>query len=441
MQSSLRTYALVVVLVVILVVVAVLGSRGGLTSSSASLPPALPGPRVNRIAYVDLDGQVLSMNPDGSDILSISAGDGFFTWPTWSPDAKTLVYSAVEGDRSSGPSISLYSFDTASGQSQKLFVGEPGVAGLLAEGVVHYPLWSPDSKRLAFIAVTARGLTLFVDEVSAATDVEPVLDRGPLWMSWSSDSAYLLVHRGADHFLVDTARGNAVERLDVQAIEYRVPAWVPGQNTVTVLSSNGSGLDLGNADVVAGKLGKTRPIASVTRAPAFLWSPDGAYLALADTVRPLSYLRLNLLAYRDLRLIPSDARSKQIELQDNILAYFWSPDSTKLAYVTLAEGTNVLRWKLLSVSDGSQTPLVDFVPSRDQLTMFQFFDQYAYSHLLWSPDSRSLVFAGQLDTSAVTASAALHPGHQGSHIIVIDTEPTVSVEVIVPGTLGFWSPR
>ena len=441
MQSSIRVYALVVLLVVLLVVVAVLGSRGGLTSSSASLPPALPGPGVNRIAFVDLDGQVLSMNPDGSDLQSISAGDGFFTWPTWSPDAKTLVFSAVEGDRGSVPSIILYSFDTASKQKKKLFVGEPGVAGLLAVGVVHYPLWSPDSKRLAFIAVTAAGLTLFIDEVSAATDVEPVLDRGPLWMSWSSNSAYLLVHRGADHFLVDTARGNAVERLPVQAIEYRVPAWIPRQDTVTVVSSNGIGLDLGNADVVAGKLGKTRLIATVTREPAFLWSPDGAYLALAETVRPLSYLGLNLFAYRDLRLIPSGAQSKQIELQDNILAYFWSPDSTKLAFVTLAEGANVLRWKLLDVSDGSQTPLVDFVPSPDQLTMFQFFDQYAYSHLLWSPDSRSLVFAGQLDTSAVTASAALHPGHQGSHIVVIDTEPTVSVEVIVPGTLGFWSPR
>ena len=438
MQSSLRAYALVVVLVVLLVVVAVLGSRGGLTSSSASLPPA---PGVNRIAYVDLEGRVLSMTPDGSGLLSISAGDGFFAWPTWSPDAKTLVFSAVEGDRSSSPSISLYSFERASGQRKKLFVGDPGVAGLLAEGVVHYPLWSPDSKRLAFIAVTAGGLTLFVDEVSAATNAEPVLDRGPLWMSWSSDSAYLLVHRGADHFLVDTARGNAVERLEVQAIQYRVPAWIPQQNTVTVLSSNGSGLELGNADVVAGNLGKTRPIAKVTRAPAFLWSPDGAYLALAETVRPLGYLGLNLFAYRDLRLIPSGAESKQIELQDNILAYFWSPDSTKLAYVTLAEGTRGLRWKLLDVSDGSQTPLVDFVPSRDQLTMFQFFDQYAYSHLLWSPDSRSLVFAGQPRASAVTASAALHPGHQGSHIIVVDTEPTISVEVIVPGTLGVWSPR
>ena len=365
-----------------------------------------------------------------------------FTWPTWSPDAKTLVFSAVEGDRGRGPSMSLYSFDTASGESKKLFVGDPGVTGFLAEGVVHYPLWSPDSKRLAFIAVTASGLTLFVDEVSAATDVEPVLDRGPLWMSWSSDSAYLLVHRGADHFLVDTARGNAVERLDVQATQYRVPAWTPRRNTVTVLSSNGFDLNLGNADVVAGKLGKTRPIAEVTRGPAFLWSPDGAYLALAETVRPLSYLGLNLLAYRDLRLIPSGAESKQIELQDNILAYFWSPDSTKLAYVTLAEGANVLRWKLLNVSDfGGQTPLVDFFPSRDQLTMFQFFDQYAYSHLLWSPDSRSLVFAGQLRAGAVTASVALHPGHQGSHIIVIDTEPTVSAEVIVPGFMGFWSPR
>ena len=48
------------------------------------------------------------------------------------------------------------------------------------------------------------GLSLFVDDVRDSAEPAFVLDQGPLWMSWSPDSQYLLVHRGADHLLVNT---------------------------------------------------------------------------------------------------------------------------------------------------------------------------------------------------------------------------------------------
>ena len=73
--------------------------------------------------------------------------------------------------------------------------------------MVHYPLWSPDSTRVAFIAVTSQGLSLFLDDLTDSVEAAFILDQGPLWMSWSPDSKYLLVHRGADHFLVNTIEG------------------------------------------------------------------------------------------------------------------------------------------------------------------------------------------------------------------------------------------
>lgn len=82
-----------------------------------------------------------------------------------------------------------------------------------------------------------------------------------------------------------------------------------------------------------------------------------------------------------------------------------------------------------------------FTPSPDQLTMFQFFDQYSYSHSLWSADSQSLVFAGRLSTEAVSASWGLERSVQGSHIIVVDVSPIPSPASIAEGSLGFWSPR
>ena len=84
---------------------------------------------------------------------------------------------------------------------------------------------------------------------------------------------------------------------------------------------------------------------------------------------------------------------------------------------------------------------MDFIPSREQLTMFQFFDQYAYSHSLWSPDGRSLVFAGKLVDRAKSAFATSDVARQGSHIIVVGTDSDPSTQTIANGILAFWSPQ
>jgi hypothetical protein len=98
----------------------------------------------------------------------------------------------------------------------------------------------------------------------------------------------------------------------------------------------------------------------------------------------------------------------------------------------------MMRWNILSVADGEQWPLVDFVPSFDQVTVFQFFDQYARSHTMWSPDSKSLVFAGRVAGGSLSASLGQQPA---SSIIVIGTERRPTVDTIASGTLGLWSPR
>ena len=70
--------------------------------------------------------------------------------------------------------------------------------------------------------------------------------------------------------------------------------------------------------------------------------------------------------------------------------------------------------------------------------MVQFFNQYAHSHSVWSPDSQSLVIAGRTATGAVSA-ASRQPADQ---IIVLTTDPTnPTFQVIGDGYLGFWSPR
>jgi Tol biopolymer transport system component len=397
---------------------------------------------VNLIAFVSHDGEVWTTTPDGSDKQKVSPQTGgFFTWPTWSPDASRIVFSAVTGTSPSDSTSSLLAFDLGSDGPYEIYAGEPGVPGLLAVGVVHYPQWSPDSERLAFVAVTSTGLNLFIDDLSDDVGAEFVLDNGPVWITWSPDSQYLFVHRGPSHFLVDTKDGIQVNRLDIPPSGYRVPAWRTDGEAVTiaVVDVNGD-YTIYSADVAGGEMAVPEPMVSTPPQVAFLWSPTGEYLALAGSSQYLVHRGSLFNKYERLTLFPRDGTEVATQIQRSVLSFFWSPDGSKLAYVTTTEDDSALRWMILDAENGSEWHLVDFVPSREQLSVYEFFDQYAYSHSPWSPDSRSLVFAGTPVGGGTTASYGSGQAPRYS-IVTVDTSPTAFVNIIAEGILGFWSPR
>ena len=226
MTGSFRLYAGVAVLASVVIVLTVVGSRAGAPGDGFQWPPDYT---VNRIAVVGSDARIRTYSPDGTGELLITPDDGVFTWPTWSPNGRDIAYSRVTRDAQGQQFIALDSYDRISQEYSVVHQGDPGFAGLLAEGVVHYPLWSPDSKKLAFVVVTQnRGLSLFLSD--RTTDDEPrfLLDSGPLWMSWSSDSGHLAVHRGGQHFLVQMDDDPKAKSLWLEPSDgYRVPAWRP----------------------------------------------------------------------------------------------------------------------------------------------------------------------------------------------------------------------
>ena len=164
MAGQARSYVTAAVLTVSLVVIFLVGGCGGTEPGIETVP--IDTGLVNRIAVVGPDGRILSVKPDGTDPRQVSPAEGRFTWPTWSPDGTKMVFSGLVPDQNGDQQVILYEYDAITEERRRIHVGEPGFAGLLADEVVHYPIWSPDSQQVAFIAVTRQGgLTLFLDDL------------------------------------------------------------------------------------------------------------------------------------------------------------------------------------------------------------------------------------------------------------------------------------
>ena len=451
-----------VLLATIIVVVVVVGGCGGPSSgetisseavpsetppteeetlSSETLPTdeetlsnetLLPEDESPRIVYVSLEGQILTVRPDGSAERTISPVEGVFAWPTWSPLGDRVAFSGLLEEESHVGTFRLFVGGDDDLTAQSIYVNEPGM-GFISPGIPHYSLWSPDGSRLAFMASAPEGLTLFVDGLEEGGGRQAVVRTSPLWATWSADSQLLLVHGGERHYVADFHNGFELTDVPLTTVSYRVPAWNPGGQRITFISEDGSGgygLYFGGVDAGGRSL-----VEHVADRSAFLWSPDGEFLAVARRS-----LQFSGLVYESLGVFSADGKEPIVEVDEILLAFFWSPDSAKLAYVAVTDKTrseNVMRWKVLDVREGETRALVDFRPTGEQFTMFQFFDQYAQSHTLWSPDSGSLVFAGEIMSEGILVSydQAVIP-----HIIVLNTGLLPTHEVIADGFVAFWGP-
>ncbi len=365
---------------------------------------------------------------DGSERRTLAApgagGGGVrtalgYTWPTWSPDGRQVAVSRIPGP-SRGDIASLVVLDADGSNERFIHATNDGRVNFVADGAPHYTHWSPDGRRLSFVAPRADGTRLGLFETAVA-DAEPhlVAEDAPLYHTWSPDSSGILLHR-REQLLVYSAAERSTQAIGRNSGSYRVPAY----------SSRGAWMayaaDVGDGEQLIAwspETGAERELWALDGGVAFAWSPGDDVLAATQRVDAFS-------AGTDGLVLIDVAAAERRRIFDGILlSFFWSPDGSRIAIASPGSARGSLDWLVVDVDTANATTVTSFVPTSDYLTFLQFFDQYAPSHLVWSADSRYLAFAGTIPEDEDRARAW-----------VVDVTGAEEPLAVAPGRLAFWVP-
>ena len=392
-----------------------------------------------RIAYMGLDGNIYTINQGGGDqqmittdaILADNAADSSapiqtYLFPTWSPDSQKLSFMKL----SRMDNVQRWHIFTAAADGANLTeIYNSDIAPI-------YLGWSPDNQRVAFLTTAPAGGLLL--QMSAPGEAVRVLDAGqPMYWDWSPDGRRLLAHIGADaeaRLAILTLQERVIEeRLTLQPSAFQSPDWSPDgrQLLASVVTETGQN-SLTLIDSVEGQ-SETLPASDAPL--AFAWSPDGQKIAYIASDVALAQGVLGRLTVLD-TVDPSQAIMTEDE---QVIAFFWSPDSQEVAYFvpqrltddgagdeTGAQENLALALHLLDASTGESRRLLVFRPTPHFVNILPFFDQYLRSTTIWSPDGKNVVVPAFI-------------GSQTPQIWVVSTAGGLEPRSIGEGWLAFWS--
>ena len=374
--------------------------------SPSTRPAGVPGAK-GRIAVLDEDGNLIAFDPDGSDPVLLDGsvpGETLVRQPTWSPDGGRVAWVRLAADGTSA--------DVATAAADGTRPTETYVAA-----APFYLSWDPTSSRVAYLGGSATAdIELGIVDVEAGSETVPLDAGSPFYFSWNPSGRQMLVHVGTDR-LDRLAIDGTLTTVDDRPGIFNVPVWISNGRTLVYASATGSGQRLVAFDLDAGR---GEALVRFDGAITFVVSPDGRLLAFqvvqeGNLVVPLSVI---------------DRRTGAIERvgTEGAVAFFWSPSGNKLLSLLpeLGEDRFLFRWGVWE--DGSSFTTERFVPSLEfSREYLQFFEQYAQSMSLWSPDGDAFVYAGSSESGET--GVWIQPATSGAAPVLV-----------ADGVFATWSP-
>jgi Tol biopolymer transport system component len=293
---------------------------------------------VDRIAFLGSDGNLYLMDREGGNVSSLAVGgEGMaLNYPTWSPDGRRVAFIA-QRQAATGIESILYTVSTVGGEPTTLYSS--------SDNPPFYLYWSPDSQRVGFLTQEDASLALRLAPADGGQTAR-VLERGsPFYWSWSPDGRELFVHIGGARRLSQEARlailaeepESVPDVLEDAPANFQAPAWSPDGNRLLYAGEGDAGEQA--LYVRPRESGAAEKLVDVTGVVRFNWSPDGQWIAYHQIDDP------NMSPLGQVFVVPAPgtqtgaggvASEARRVSRDPALAFFWSPDGQHLAILTPA---------------------------------------------------------------------------------------------------------
>jgi Tol biopolymer transport system component len=282
--------------------------------------------KVGLIAYLSTDGNIYTIDQGGQSKTPITKNAYisdttflFYGLPTWSPDSQSIAFVSYAGTRGQNPSsMGLYTAPKN---------GKAVTQALTSTQPLVYYSWSPDGRRVSFISTTDNSNLAF-QVVGSDGAKQQLVDAGvPYYWAWAPDGHTVLAHNGTHLSLLQVGDSVTEQSLNFEAAEFKAPAFSPNGKQMLVAAAAQNGQP---ALLLADAQGQNvKPLAEYTGSIAFEWSPDGQRVAYLTSDSPTAGSTGHLV------VVDPNGQSKPVALAGtDVYAFFWSPDSKSLAYFT-----------------------------------------------------------------------------------------------------------
>ena len=362
---------------------------------------AVPLEAPGTVVVLQIDGTLALIDAESGARTPLAIG-GAAGFAAWSPDGDRIASIQVDG------ASSIRLFDVAAaveagGSSDP--EPAPIEPTVLVESEAFNPFylsWAPDGSTVSYLASTESGIALRLVPADGSAPVDgsdPAATVGagnPLYYDWIG-SDRLLAHVG-------TGPGALLGEIDLTGESVGPPLGPPGTFRSAVISHDQQRVAFVRQDaagdlavVVSDRDGDNEQSMPVFGQAAMAFHPTSDSLAAIGpivTLDPPVGFPLG-----PLRVLEDGAAEPRLLLDGAVVGFWWSPDGSTMAAIRVQEPelpipgrTSEIRLLFVDVASGEVTAqsIVELGPVFvDQF--IGFFDQYALSHQLWSPDSNAFL--------------------------------------------------